>query len=44
MLGFLGSSDGKKSACSPVDPGLIHGSVRSPGVGNEMTTYASILG
>ena len=32
--GFPGSSDGKKSACSAEDPGLIPGLRRSPGEGN----------
>ena len=31
---FPGGSDGKESACSMGDPGLIHGSGRSPGEGN----------
>ena len=30
-MGFPGSSDGKESACSAEDPGLIPGSGRSPG-------------
>ena len=34
MLGFPGSSDGNKSACSAGDLGLIPGSGRSPGEGN----------
>ena len=33
-LGFPGGSVGKESACSAGDPGLIHGSERSPGEGN----------
>ena len=32
-MGFPGSSAGKESACSAGDPGLIHGSGRSPGEG-----------
>ena len=32
--GFPGGSDGKASACSAGDLGLIHGSGRSPGEGN----------
>ena len=32
--GFPGDSDGKESACSAGDPGLIPGSGRSPGEGN----------
>ena len=34
IKGFLGGSDGKESACSVGDPGLIPGSGRSPGEGN----------
>ena len=34
MVGFPGSLDGKESAYSAGDPGLIPGSVRSPGKGN----------
>ena len=33
-MGFPHSSDGKESACSAGDPGLIPGSGRSPGEGN----------
>ena len=33
-LGFSGDSDGKESACSTKDPGLIPGSGRSHGEGN----------
>jgi len=33
-MGFPGGSDGKESACSAGDPGLILGSGRSPGEGN----------
>ena len=33
-VGFPGGSDGKASACNVGDPGLIHGSGRSPGEGN----------
>ena len=33
-MGFLNGSDGKESACNAGDPGLIHGSGRSPGEGN----------
>ena len=32
--GLLGDSDGKVSACSSRDPGLIPGSESSPGEGN----------
>ena len=34
-LGFLGSSDGKESACNAGDLGLIPGSGRSLGGGNS---------
>ena len=34
MLGFLGGSDSKGSACDAGDCGLIFGSGRSPGEGN----------
>ena len=34
LLSFPGGSDGKESACSVGDPGLILGSGRSPGEGN----------
>ena len=30
-MGFLGGSDGRESACSEGDPGLIPGLGRSPG-------------
>ena len=33
-MGFPNGSDGKESACSAGDPGLIPGSGRSPGEGN----------
>ena len=33
-MGFPGVSDDKESACNAGDPGLIPGSVRSPGEGN----------
>ena len=39
--GFPGASEGKESACSAGDPGLISGSGRSPGEG--MATHSSIL-
>ena len=35
--GFPGGSDGKESACSAEDLGLISGSGRSPGDGNGNT-------
>ena len=34
FCGFPGGSDGKESACSVGDPGLIPGSGRSPGEGH----------
>ena len=34
IKGFLGGSDGKESACSVGDPGLIPGLGQSPGEGN----------
>ena len=40
-MGFPGGSDGKESAYNAGDPGLIPGSVRSPGEG--MATYSSIF-
>ncbi|KAI4547938.1 hypothetical protein MG293_000268 [Ovis ammon polii] len=39
----LGSSDGKESACSTSDPGLIHGLGRSPGEGNGYPLQYSSL-
>ena len=39
-LGFPGGSHGKESACNAGDPGLIPGSGRSPGEGND--NYSSI--
>ena len=41
--GFPGSSDGKKSACSAGDPGLIPGSGGSPGEGNDYPLQYSCL-
>ena len=41
LLGFLGGSDNKESACKAGDLGLIPGSGRKPGEGNG---YSSILG
>ena len=37
IWGFPGCSDGKESACSAEDPGLIPGSGRSPGEGKATT-------
>ena len=36
LWGFPGGSDGKESACSVGDLGLIPGSVRSLGEGNDI--------
>ena len=41
--GFPHSSDGKESACSAGDPGLIHGLGRSPGEGNGKPLQYSCL-
>jgi len=41
--GFPGGSDGKASACSAGDLGLIHGSGRSPGEGNGNPLQHSCL-
>ena len=49
IMGFLGGSDGKVSACSAGDPGSIPGSGRSPGEGSgnplqySSTLYSSTL-
>ena len=42
--GFPGGSDGKVSACSAGDPGLIPGLGRSPGEGNDNPLQYSCLG
>ena len=42
-LGFPGGSDGKESACSAGDMGLIPGSGRSPGEGNDNPLQYSCL-
>ena len=42
-MGFPGSSNGKESACSAGDPGLIPGSGRSPAVGNGNPLQYSCL-
>ena len=39
-----GGSDGKESACSAGDPGLIPGSGRSPGEGNGYPLSVSLPG
>ena len=41
--GFPGGSDGKESACSAGNPGLIPGSERSPGEGNGNPLQYSCL-
>ena len=41
--GFHGGSDGKESACSAADSGLIPGSGRSPGEGNDNPLQYSCL-
>ena len=40
---FPGGSDGKESACSVGDPGLIPGLGRSPGEGNSYPLQCSGL-
>ena len=42
-MGFPSISDGKESACSSGDPGLIPGSGRSPGEGNGNPLQYSCL-
>ena len=43
ILGFLGGSVGKESACSVGDPDSIRGSGRSPGEGNDNPLQYSCL-
>ena len=43
QCGFPGGSDGKVSACSAEDPGLIPGLGRSPGEGNGNQLQYSCL-
>ena len=43
MPDFPGGSDGKESACSAEDPGLIPGSGRCPGEGNGNPLQYSCL-
>ena len=43
-LGFPGGSDGKASACSSGDLGLVRGLGRSPGEGNGNPRQYSCLG
>ena len=42
-VGFPGGSEGKESACSAGDPGLIPGLGRSPGEGNGYPLQCSCL-
>ena len=42
-MGFSGGSDSKEPACNAGDPGLISGSGRSPGVGNDNPFQYSCL-
>ena len=42
ILGSPGGSDGKESACHAGDAGLIPGSGRSPGEGNDNTLQYSL--
>ena len=42
-MGFPSSSNGKESDCSAGDLGLIPGSERSPGEGNDNPLYYSCL-
>ena len=44
LAGFPGGSDGKASACSAGDLGLIPGSGRSPGEGNGNPRQYACLG
>ena len=43
LIGFPGGSDGKESACSTGDLGLIPGFRRSPGEGNGNPLQYSFL-
>ena len=43
LMGFPGDSDGKESACSAGDLGLIPGSGRGPGEGNDYPLQYSCL-
>ena len=43
VRGFPGGSDGKKSACNAIDPGLIPESGRPPGEGNGHPLQYSCL-
>ena len=44
VWGFSHGSDSKESACNAGDPGLIPGSGRSPGEGNDNSLQYSCLG
>ena len=43
LMRFPGGSDGKAFACNAGDPGLIPGSGRSPGEGNDYPLQYSCL-
>ena len=43
LMGVLGGSDSKESACSAGDPGSILGLGRSPGEGHDNTLQYSCL-
>ena len=43
FFSFPGGSDGEESACNAGDPGLIHGSRRSPGEGKGNPLHYSCL-
>ena len=43
ILGFLGGSGGKESACNAGDPGSVPGLGRSPGEGNGYPFQYSCL-
>ena len=43
LVGFLGDSDGKESACNAGDPGSTPGLGRSPGEGNGNPLQYSCL-
>ena len=42
-MGFPGGSDGKESACSAGDPGLIPEWGRSPGEGHKESVHSSFM-
>ena len=43
LIGFPGDSDGKETACNSGDPGLIPGSGKFPGEGNDNPLQYSCL-